>query len=63
MSLFDKENPVFINFAGIVDELGGVELLPMQQSSDRPKLPDPLGKSEFSVRLHYEGDGVVERVR
>ena len=41
MTLFDNENPVFIN--------------------DRPKLPDAEGKSEFSVRLHYEGDGLIER--
>ena len=61
MSLFDNENPVFINFAGIVDELDQVQLIPLHQSVDRPKLPGAEGDSEFAVRIHYEGDGLIER--
>jgi len=61
MPIFDAENPVFINLAGAVDELGRVQLIPLPQSSDRPKVPGQLAKSDFSVRLHYQGDGLLER--
>ncbi len=61
MNLFNNEKPLFINFSGIIDELGHVQLEPLLQSTDRPNLAKLSGKSNFFARLYYNKDGVIER--
>lgn len=61
MNLFDSENPVFINFSGLIDELGRVELLPNFHSNERPNVNTPDHETPYRVALHYKGDGLLER--
>jgi len=64
MSLIDKENPVFINASGFIDEFGELELLPLFESTERPNLAayeKQIEACAYTARLYDKADTFIER--